>query len=89
MTIHAAGSFPGAQGGIRMKRLSVLAMIFALMSLAGCATIMKGTDQPISFSSDPDSAKITIYDDAGIVVSSGKTPYNIHLSRGNGYFTPG
>jgi hypothetical protein len=67
--------------------LGALSLVLALaLDLAGCATIMKGSDQKISFSSDPSSAKVTIFDSAGTVVADGKTPLSLPLKKGAGFF---
>jgi hypothetical protein len=47
---------------------------------------MKGSDQELNFKSDPSGATISIFDRNGMMVSGGKTPVTLPLSRGDGFF---
>lgn len=55
--------------------------------LAACATIVSKTDYPITVSSKPDGADITIANRAGQSVFAGKTPATVVLKAGAAYFT--
>lgn len=56
-----------------MKRV---AAVFAILTLAACASIMHGTSQDVGISSSPTAATVTLDNQA-----AGQTPYIAHLSR--------
>ncbi len=60
--------------------------VLALALLTGCATIVSKSDYPVSISSQPQGADITVVNRAGKAVFSGKTPTTITLKAGAGYF---
>ena len=62
------------------------AIILAAASLCGCATIIEGGSQPVTFTSTPDAASISIVNKAGLKIHSGMTPATVPLKRGTGYF---
>jgi hypothetical protein len=69
------------------KRIfSFIALVLGILPMMACATIMKGPDQKISFSSDPKGASITVYDASGMVVAEGVTPTIMPLKKGDGFF---
>ncbi|WP_228244090.1 hypothetical protein [Porphyrobacter sp. GA68] len=43
-----------------MKRVFAAAVLAASVSLAGCATVMNGTNQPVEFQSDPSGANVKL-----------------------------
>lgn len=55
-----------------MKRLFVLAILF----LSGCATIITGTTQEVSFQSNPDGAQVSV---SGRIL--GRTPLTMNLKK--------
>ena len=57
----------------------------ALMGMAGCATIFKGSSAPVSINSYPGSANVEIKRSDGLVVEQGQTPMTVKLSKGNDY----
>ncbi|HUW06872.1 MAG TPA: PEGA domain-containing protein [Williamwhitmania sp.] len=59
----------------------------AFLILSGCATIVSKSSYPISISSNPSGAKITIMDLNGVNIYTAKTPATFTLYAGNGYFT--
>ncbi|GEM_PF-688228 len=65
-----------------------LILVVALVTgvFFGCASIINGDQQNIDFVTEPEGAKITIYDSNNMVVWSSKTPVTVSLKRGNGYF---
>jgi hypothetical protein len=63
-----------------------LALSFTLLPFFGCATIIKGPNQNIPFSTDPEGAKVSVFDANGMRISEGTTPITLSLKRGNGYF---
>ena len=71
-----------------MKQLLTARYIGILLGilLTSCATIIKTPRQDIYIVSQPDKAKIVIYDSNNLMVWNGETPSNINLNKGNGYF---
>jgi hypothetical protein len=62
----------------------VLGGVFSLV-MAGCATIIKGTNQDISIQSNPSNAKVTIKTIGGVEVWSGVTPASVKLPKKKEY----
>ncbi|MFK5895069.1 MAG: PEGA domain-containing protein [Pseudomonadota bacterium] len=61
-----------------MKKLYFLvAAVFTTMFIVGCASIVTGTDQNVTFNSEPDGATVTV---AGKVI--GKTPLSVQIDKG-------
>jgi hypothetical protein len=54
-----------------------LIIIAGVTSITGCASIVSGTDQNLTFNSEPDAATVTV---AGKVV--GKTPLSVQVKKG-------
>jgi hypothetical protein len=78
------------QGAFMKNRiLIIVAITFGLLPMIGCATIMKGGEQNMSFTSDPKDASVSVYNASGILVASGRTPITLPISKGEGYFKPG
>src|SRR3989338_382530 len=59
---------------MRWVRLEIL--LFALVALAGCASIISGRTQEVSFASNPEGVTVTVN---GRIL--GKTPLTINLQR--------
>ncbi len=64
---------------LSMKRTNTI-LLFCLILLTGCATIMSGVRQKIMFNSYPGRAAVLIDE-----VEVGKTPFQIKLSRNRNY----
>ncbi|HOV63617.1 MAG TPA: hypothetical protein PLG43_07025 [Spirochaetia bacterium] len=70
-----------------MKRnYSYIVIGFSILAVVGCATIVKGSDETVSFQSEPEGAAISVYDADGFMVAEGITPITIPLPKGSGYF---
>jgi hypothetical protein len=69
-----------------IKRLGLLAAVLAFLAAGGCASIVSNSSYPVAFSSNPDQAVITITDEAGKTIYSGKTPTTVTLDTKAGYF---
>ncbi len=54
--------------------------------LSGCATIVSKSVYPISITSNPPGAKITVMDRNGINIYTATTPATLKLNAGAGYF---
>lgn len=61
-----------------MRKLSITLLAAAGLSIGGCATIMDGGDQDISFSSNPDNAVVSINGQ-----QVGRTPVEVNWDRGS------
>jgi len=57
-----------------------------MLSLNGCATIISGKTDKVTFTSVPEHATFQIKDEQGKAVHDGNTPASVVLDRGNGYF---
>lgn len=69
------------------KAVSVLCPIFlAVAAISGCASIVSKSDYPVSISSQPAGAEISIKNSAGVGVYAGTTPTTVNLKAGAGYF---
>jgi hypothetical protein len=68
-----------------MKKTAA-ALAAVVLCLSGCASIFKGSTQPVTFLSEPDSAALSVTNRAGQSVHVGTTPATITLKRGAGYF---
>jgi hypothetical protein len=68
-------------------QLLVTAALFAVMPLAGCASIVSGSRSKFHADCPTCKADVTIRDDrSGEVVFSGTTPADTKLKRGAGFF---
>lgn len=70
-----------------MKKLVVICGI-AAFSLSGCASIMSGRTQTMTFESTPELSNITILNKAGKKVHVGQAPVTVSLKRSSGFFVP-
>lgn len=61
-----------------MKIRVATTLLFASVSLAGCATVMNGVNQPVEFESDPTGATIEL-----VTGQTCQTPCAFELRRGN------
>lgn len=69
---------------------SILKPILALsicFMLSGCATIIKGSTQTVTITSDPNNASVKIYNKDGVLISNDETPQTISLKKGDGFFS--
>lgn len=71
-----------------MRKLGVLGAIATMLAVSGCASIVSGGQQKVSFKSDPSDARIAITDGSGNIVHNGVTPFEVKLTRGAGFFRP-
>jgi len=71
-----------------MKKIgySFSLVVLLIAVLAGCATIVSKSDYPVSISSKPEGAEITIVNRAKKTVFHGKTPATVTLKAGAGFF---
>lgn len=71
-----------------MKTFLTATLMTASLALTGCASIMSGSTQTLTFKSVPDTANIVITNKLGEKIHTGSTPATVTLKRGNGYFKP-
>ncbi|CAN7251401.1 hypothetical protein LJR159_000929 [Pseudomonas brassicacearum] len=71
---------------MKMAKLAGAAALTALMSLAGCASIVSDSKPEVGIYSTPTAVKYEIVNSRGMVVSSGVTPGRVLLESGRGYF---
>ncbi|HYR40717.1 MAG TPA: hypothetical protein VEW27_16290 [Methylomirabilota bacterium] len=71
-----------------MARLAMsIALVLVALVATGCASIIKGSEQKVSFKSEPSEAKVVITDvRVGKEIQVGSTPFTASLKRGAGYF---
>ena len=67
-----------------MKKL--IAMLAVVMLVGGCASLISSNQKLINLRSEPEKAKITIWDDTGRIIYRGETPSQIVLRTGGAYF---
>jgi ABC-type Fe3+-hydroxamate transport system substrate-binding protein len=66
-----------------MKRIVTAMLLFvSLIVLTGCATVVSESKYPVTITSEPQGAKITITDDANRPVYVGSTPASVSLEAG-------
>src|SRR2546422_7395464 len=64
-----------------------IALVLVALVATGCASIVKGSEQKVSFKSEPSEARVVITDvRAGKEIQVGSTPFTASLKRGAGYF---
>lgn len=71
-----------------MKKLLITSMVALTIGLNGCASIITGSSQTLTFTSVPESATIEIKNRNGVKVHTGQTPATVSLKKGAGYFKP-
>ncbi|WEV48095.1 hypothetical protein OZX61_07300 [Acinetobacter sp. ESL0695] len=69
-----------------MKRFLTASLISTTLCFTGCASIISGSTQTLSFKSVPDNSKITITNRNGEKIHTGQTPATVTLKKGAGYF---
>ena len=70
-----------------MKLIATFFTITLLVvSLSGCATIVSKSKYPVTISSTPDGANITVVDRSSQTVFIGKTPTTVTLKAGYEFF---
>ncbi len=74
-----------------MKHTSVIALVTCSLTLGGCASVMKGTDQPVTFTSKPSGAEVVIDGQSRgvtpLTLSLKKNKHDVVMVRKDGYRT--
>ena len=74
------------QSSMARLAMSIVLVLVALIA-TGCASIIKGSEQKVSFKSEPSEAKVVITEvREGKEIRVGSTPFTTSLKRGAGYF---
>lgn len=71
-----------------MKKLLTATIASTMLCFTGCATIIKGSTQTVSFRTVPENSKIEIVNRKGQKIHTGETPATVSLKKGSGYFKP-
>ena len=71
--------------GMRLWILVVLVGVITQL-MCSCASIVSKSSYPVSITSEPSGADITIVDESGRTIVSDKTPTTVTLEAGGGYF---
>ena len=70
-----------------MKKLTIsIVFITSIFLLSSCASIVSTSKWPLTINSDPTGAKVLITNSDGFEIFVGKTPTNLKLDSGAGYF---
>lgn len=70
---------------MNVRKNLVLFLVVCFIS-SGCASIVGKSVFPVNFQSNPDDATLTIIDERGNKVFSGRTPTVVTLAAGESYF---
>ena len=70
---------------MKAKKLFRLPVLGAMIVLVSCASIVSKSQYPVTITSDPDGADITIVDENGMTIHTGTTPTTVTLSTGGNY----
>ncbi len=73
---------------VYMKNILLISILAVSVPFTGCASIISGSSQTVSFKSVPESAQISITNRNGEKVHIGQTPATVTLKKGAGYFKP-
>ena len=74
------------KGGNAMKKIIYHFVVLMVAILTGCASIVSKSMYAVNINSTPDGADITITDEVGNHVFTGKTPTVVTLKTKRGYF---
>jgi hypothetical protein len=69
-----------------LMRIS-LSLPVVLVLLSGCASIVSKSSRPVTITSSPIGAKVTISKSSGVPIQVGETPMTVTLETSNGFFT--
>lgn len=67
--------------GLIMKKLLLTSLIALTLGINGCATIVSGSSQTVTFTSVPESATIEIKNRKGVKIHTGQTPATVSLKK--------
>lgn len=67
-----------------MRSLSLIP--FTFLFAVGCASIVSKSQRPVTVTSSPSGAKVTIKKSNGVAIQTGETPLTVTLETSNGFF---
>ena len=71
-----------------IMKMKILACVLAApLFVTGCASIVDGGDKSVQINSNPEGAKVTVFDKTGREVESQTTPTRMSLSRAHGFLS--
>jgi len=62
-----------------------LLLIAGLTALTGCASVFNGGPDQVRISSTPNGARVSIFDERGRLVASGRTQFKVALKAGKNF----
>ncbi len=72
---------------MKKQTFSIVSVVLVIcFFLSACASIVSKTEYPVTITSNPEQAKITIYNEDGLKMYTGRTPTTISLKAGKSYF---
>ncbi len=73
---------------VYIRCIHTICIGLVLVILSSCATIVYGSKQELSITSNPEGASFEIYSlSDNVLIHTGKTPEVVELKRSSGYFT--
>ena len=69
-----------------MKKNNLLVLCFICLFLSSCASIVNGSKDEVTITSNTEKTKIQIKDKKGFIVYTGYTPITLEVDRSEGYF---
>jgi len=69
-----------------LKRILTFSFAVAFLSLTSCASVVRGSKENFTFLSNPEGAKLEIFDQNNMLVANVTTPAQIALKKGAGFF---
>jgi hypothetical protein len=71
-----------------MKQITQLAATtLSAIALCSCASIVSKSSRPVTITSSPIGAKVTLSKSSGVPIQTGETPMTVTLETSNGYFS--
>jgi hypothetical protein len=61
--------------------------ILAAVTLCSCASIVSKSSRPVTITSSPSGAKVTLSKSSGVAIQTGETPMTVTLETSNGFFS--
>lgn len=68
-------------------KIKILSLAIIPLLFTGCASIVDGGPKTVQLNSNPEGAKVTIFDKMGKEISVNTTPTTVTLKRSHGYFS--
>jgi hypothetical protein len=69
------------------KSTQNIGFLLSAMSLCSCASIVSKSSRPVTITSSPLGARVTLSKSSGVAIQTGETPMTVTLETSNGFFT--